>query len=276
MIKFNIQDGNLNIIECHGWKTRPTTMKTLLKEYFDNRSYQNTSEITVDINDSCVSIGNNSFSISATKNNANFLFPDPYSITWPEGGIDDVFDVCKNIAIKSCEVYTDNRAFWIGANTHQSRSTLMNISRIHPDKVHAIMHQTVNNNLKNDSDFVYDHNVFVSLQDHTKYKYLIDMPGAGWSARVKYLMFSRRPLFIINRLNWDWATWDLEEWKHFIPVKSDVSDLIEKIEWAENNPLEAKKIADQAFEFISKRLTKNKIFECIDQLLLTNSGTTPV
>lgn len=85
-----------------------------------------------------------------------------------------------------------------------------------------------------------NNNQIVSLEDHTKYKYLIDASGQGYSARIKYLLFSRRPLFIIDREYWDWIGIDLIPWVHFIPVKADLSDLLDQINWADNHPLEAK------------------------------------
>lgn len=42
----------------------------------------------------------------------------------------------------------------------------------------------------------------------------------------------------------------IQPWKHYIPVATDLSDLKSKFDWAEANPLEAKKIADQGTEFV--------------------------
>jgi spore maturation protein CgeB len=36
---------------------------------------------------------------------------------------------------------------------------------------------------------------------------------------------------------------------HYVPIKYDLSDLKEKIEWLVNNDTEAKKIAENAMEF---------------------------
>ena len=42
---------------------------------------------------------------------------------------------------------------------------------------------------------------------------------------------------------------ELSPWKHYVPVKSDLSDLPEKILWAKTHDEEAKLIADNAREF---------------------------
>ena len=41
----------------------------------------------------------------------------------------------------------------------------------------------------------------------------------------------------------------LEPWKHFIPVKTDLSDLKDKVAWANNHPAEAQRIANEGTAF---------------------------
>lgn len=36
---------------------------------------------------------------------------------------------------------------------------------------------------------------------------------------------------------------NLEPWVHYVPIKSDFSDLLEKVEWLRNNDDKAKEIA---------------------------------
>ena len=42
---------------------------------------------------------------------------------------------------------------------------------------------------------------------------------------------------------------DLEPWKHYVPVATDLSDLREMFHWAERNPIEARAIAETGTEF---------------------------
>ena len=37
--------------------------------------------------------------------------------------------------------------------------------------------------------------------------------------------------------------------EHYIPIKKDLSDLIDKIKWANDNPKHAQNIIDNAFDF---------------------------
>ena len=155
----------------------------------------------------------------------------------------------------------DNRLFWIGQNSHWTRPLLVDMSRKYPDKIHA--------KILNWRNRVIPQTEMVSLEDHTKYKYLIDLSGQGFSARIKYLMFSRRPLFIVDREFHDWISVDLVPWVHFIPVMESKmeTDLLEKLEWAENNSSKANEIAENALDFISQKLTPECIISKIDATL---------
>lgn len=237
------------------------SMMNLLNAFFKTHNqYKNSEDISMNIHDACddqLEVNMNTVLISARKQYAKFLVPDPYSISWPEIGIQRTDHKCEAIANRGICDYTDNRAFWIGSPNHPSRIILHEWCVTHPKKVHIIL-------FKEKDAF---EESFTSMEDHTKYKYLIDAPGQGWSARIKYLMFARRPMFLIDRDNWDWATWDLEPWVHFIPVKRDVSDLIEMIQWADDHPDECKKIVESAFMFMKERLTVENIFKKMEEAL---------
>lgn len=53
----------------------------------------------------------------------------------------------------------------------------------------------------------------------------------------------------------------LEEWRHYIPVKRDLSDLVEKAKWCIDNYDQAKQIAENAYEFSKKYLTRDACYE---------------
>ena len=55
----------------------------------------------------------------------------------------------------------------------------------------------------------------------------------GWSARLKYLLFTHRVLFIQERRWKQYYLYELEPYKHFIPVRNDLADLIQQIELVE-------------------------------------------
>lgn len=46
---------------------------------------------------------------------------------------------------------------------------------------------------------------------------------------------------------------------HYIPIKSDLSNLVDQIRWAKNNDDAAKIISQQAQHFVNEELTPEKI-----------------
>jgi hypothetical protein len=105
---------------------------------------------------------------------------------------------------------------------------------------------------------------YLSLPDLVKtYKYLIDIGGNGYSGRLKYLLFSKRPILLVDRNYIEYFHNDLIAYKHYIPVKMDLSDLLEKVEWIRNNYEQSLEIANNAFEFAITNFTMEKILERI-------------
>jgi hypothetical protein len=104
-------------------------------------------------------------------------------------------------------------------------------------------------------------NNYLSLPDLIKYKYLIDIGGNGYSGRLKYLLFSKRPLLLVDRNYVEYFHNDLIPYKHYIPVKMDLSDLLEKVNWMKNNYAKSLEIANNAFEYAVNHFTENKLLE---------------
>ncbi|KAJ9108572.1 hypothetical protein QFC19_002288 [Naganishia cerealis] len=56
------------------------------------------------------------------------------------------------------------------------------------------------------------------------YKYIFDIDGNGWSARFKRLM-STNSLILKNTVFPEWYQDRIQAWVHYVPIKSDLSDL---------------------------------------------------
>jgi glycosyltransferase involved in cell wall biosynthesis len=52
----------------------------------------------------------------------------------------------------------------------------------------------------------------------------------------------------------------LKEWVHYIPVKRDLSDVVEKVQWCVDNYDKAQEIADNAYKFSQKYLTREACY----------------
>ena len=61
---------------------------------------------------------------------------------------------------------------------------------------------------------------------------------------------------------------ELIPWKHYIPVKNDLSDLLAKISWAKQNDEKAKEIAQNGRAFVQENLKPNDILNYCHKVLV--------
>lgn len=95
-----------------------------------------------------------------------------------------------------------------------------------------------------------------SYEEQLKYKYHIIIDGqtcaytaSGWKLFTNSLIF--RP----DSENTQWYYPELKPYVHYIPVKANLEDLLEKLHWAQENDIEAKTIADNARRFAKDHIT---------------------
>jgi hypothetical protein len=91
----------------------------------------------------------------------------------------------------------------------------------------------------------------MTISDHAKYKYHIDLGGGGgttWTGTIQKLALPG-VLFHHVTPTKDWFHDLLIPWEHYIPIKTDLSDLREKYEWAESHPEEARRISENGTRF---------------------------
>uniref|UniRef100_A0A8C4RXF1 Protein O-glucosyltransferase 2 n=1 Tax=Erpetoichthys calabaricus TaxID=27687 RepID=A0A8C4RXF1_ERPCA len=100
----------------------------------------------------------------------------------------------------------------------------------------------------------------ISFFDFFKYKYQLNIDGTVAAYRLPYLLASDSVVLKQDSIYYEHFYNDLRPWMHYIPLKSDLSDLLEKIQWAKENDEEAKKIAQNAQEFARSNLMGDHIF----------------
>ena len=103
-----------------------------------------------------------------------------------------------------------------------------------------------------------------------KYSILIDIEGNGYSGRLKHLLWSHRPLLIVDRPHKEYFFEFLKEWEHYIPVKRDLSDLIEKTKWCIDNYDKALQLAENAYQFSKLHLTRNACYDKWNNVIISN------
>lgn len=101
------------------------------------------------------------------------------------------------------------------------------------------------------------------MNEQVCYKYLINMDGHTAPNRTSWILNSGCLMLLVDSLYNDqtWTDNNLKPWKHYVPIKSDLSDLEEKILWCRANDDECKKIVKQAKVFAKTYYNKDTIAE---------------
>jgi Glycosyl transferase family 90 len=98
------------------------------------------------------------------------------------------------------------------------------------------------------------------MKEQIKHKYIIHVDGNVAAYRLLKSMLTKS---VILKVEGDYILWVdhlLQPMKHYVPVKADLSDLKEQLEWCRQNDSKAKKIAERGYKFALKALTKEYVF----------------
>jgi hypothetical protein len=200
-------------------------------------------------------------SYSALKESKNVVAVPDFSFwSWPDVGILDYSQTVDQVLAASEHPPQDERLFWIGNTaTSPMRTRLMEIAaqdpRILATDVTWVKEGRAERWASEKQMDTLGSN-YVSLPDHCRYKYLIDVEGIGYSARLKLLLFSARPLFLQERPCREFYFDRIKPFSHYIPVDHDLSNLSAQLDWAQAHPDECAQIAANAQAFARQHLTR--------------------
>lgn len=101
---------------------------------------------------------------------------------------------------------------------------------------------------------------YMTLEDQVRrYACLVDIGGNGYSGRLKLILWSGRPVLLVERRYIEYFFQDLVPYRHYIPVKEDLRDLVQKLRWCHSHPEEASQIGRNALQFAKEHFTLEKI-----------------
>ena len=183
---------------------------------------------------------------------------------WEGDLIDNFHDYAAQMADAGLKPAQTNKIGWYGdvhspaANIyeHHTRPLLVNFTTDYPE-LFDFRHSTC----KKCAGY--------SMVDQVqKYSFLLDIGGNGLSGRLKYLLFSRRPVFLVDRDCWEYFFPDLIPYTHYIPVFRNLTNLVEQVEWARKHPIQAREIGESAHRWAVKHFTQEHLISRIYQVLL--------
>lgn len=103
------------------------------------------------------------------------------------------------------------------------------------------------------------------------YKYIVNVDGHVSAFRLSFELSMGCCILLVESKYKLWFSDSLIPYVHFVPVKSDLSNLIEQIEWCKLNDSKCKKIADNALEFYKNNLQEEHILDYFQKLLINLS-----
>jgi hypothetical protein len=152
-----------------------------------------------------------------------------------------------------------NKIMWSGSNSHIIRTRM--------------------NNLKTNDMYLYNLSdktkVFYELKDHTKYKYLLDLEGVGYSGRFPYLALTGSCVILLENSDHDrdyklYYDEHFIEDKHYLKIRYDSTDEISIIHEKILNKISinnCKKIGEDCQQVAIDLFTKDNILNYFSKVL---------
>jgi hypothetical protein len=96
--------------------------------------------------------------------------------------------------------------------------------------------------------------------DHLKYKYLLSIDGNSCTGtRVPWIMLSNSVLVKqdSNKIQWFYSA--IKPYVHYIPIKSDLTNIFSQLDWIKNHDYEVQSISKNAHNFVKHNLMPEHI-----------------
>ncbi|XP_046329335.2 protein O-glucosyltransferase 2-like isoform X1 [Haliotis rufescens] len=150
-----------------------------------------------------------------------------------------------------------NLAFWRGRDSRRERLDLAVMAQKHPD--------VFNVSLSRMSFFPKDEKYgniskHVNFFDFFQHKYQITIDGTVAAFRLPLLLASDSVVLKQDSTYYEHFYHALEPYVHYIPFKSDLSNLLEQIQWAKDHDEEAKAIGRRSQDFVLEHLTPRHLY----------------
>lgn len=109
---------------------------------------------------------------------------------------------------------------------------------------------------------------FVPLKEHPRYKYLADLDGnCASSPRMAAILHANCVVFKEITISKEWWYKTLKPFVHFIPFSSDLSDLLDRLEWAKTHDEECRIISENGQRLATEVLNEESIYEYFYRVL---------
>ena len=96
------------------------------------------------------------------------------------------------------------------------------------------------------------------MTEMLRYKYILAVEGNDKATGLNWMLASNSIVFMANPTKFSWLMEDkLKPNVHYILVKNDFSDLLQKIKWCDAHPNKCKEINRNAKQYMKKFMDQN-------------------
>eukprot|EP00927_Polykrikos_kofoidii_P060982 TRINITY_DN55875_c0_g1_i1.p1 TRINITY_DN55875_c0_g1~~TRINITY_DN55875_c0_g1_i1.p1 ORF type:complete len:617 (+),score=93.51 TRINITY_DN55875_c0_g1_i1:150-2000(+) len=95
----------------------------------------------------------------------------------------------------------------------------------------------------------------VPPEAHVDYRYLMYVDGTSFSDRLYWLMLSGSTIFRASSRLRVWLDAVLRPWEHYVPVREDLTDLVDRLDWAREHEMQAVAIGENGSNTASEMLS---------------------
>ncbi|OCT57601.1 hypothetical protein XELAEV_18003303mg [Xenopus laevis] len=93
-----------------------------------------------------------------------------------------------------------------------------------------------------------------------QYKYQVNVDGTVAAYRFPYLMLGDSLVLKQDSPYYEHFYSALKPWKHYVPFKRNLGDLIEKIQWAKDHDEEARQIAKEGQTLVRELMQPHRLY----------------
>ena len=109
---------------------------------------------------------------------------------------------------------------------------------------------------------------FLDPESQSKYKYIVHVDGHVSAFRLSLELSMGSCILLVDSKYRLWFRNMLKPMVHYIPVKKDLSDLIDQIKWCRNHDKKCEEIAKNARKFYEYYLQKDGVLDYLQKLLI--------
>lgn len=149
------------------------------------------------------------------------------------------------------------QAFFRGRDSREERLYLASLSKKHPELLDAGITGWF---FFRDREKEVGKASLVGFFEFFKYKYQVNMDGTVAAYRFPYLMLGNSLVLKQSSPYYEHFYSRLHAGTHYVPVQRDLSDLLEKIQWAKSNDARAEEMAREGQAKVRELLQPNRLY----------------